>query len=112
MSTDDTAPRPAKEAPVARIMGAASPFFVENLTGNNFEVTGPWPAELVIGVLGDVRGHSNEACVTCHLMTDGEIDFEIERLKQQLDAIGREAKKLLIKHRKYEEKYFSKRKAE
>ena len=51
---------------------------------------------IVILDLNNWSGGKNEAPqISAHLMTEGEIDFQIEALKADLDAVGRRAKKAL-----------------
>jgi hypothetical protein len=95
----------SKRASTIRFSG---PFFVENLTGSSREEAGPFPAVLVVGVSnsGEILEQPH---LTCHLMSEGEIDYEIDQLQRQLEAIRNQAKKLLAKHREDDQRYFLKR---
>ena len=86
----------------------SGPFFVQNLTGSSREDQGLFPATLVIGVAAFGQDAPEERHLTCHLMTEGEIDHEIDQLKQQLETVRREAKRLLVKHREDDDKYLLK----
>jgi hypothetical protein len=80
-------------------------FFVRNLSGSDIEKNGLWPAELIIGVLSPVGEVVEETRLSCVVMTDGEIDYEIDQLIAELEDVRRAAKRMLTKHRDNEDRY-------
>jgi hypothetical protein len=86
----------------------AGNFYVENTTANSRDTPGGLMiATLNIGIRYFNQQHELEKSpLTCSMVGDGEIDYEINQLQKQLETIRREAKKLLVKHRKDDEEYF------
>jgi hypothetical protein len=65
---------------------------------------------MVIGVSGDPGDDGQgspvgalEFHLTCHLMTDGEIDHEVNEMIKHLEQLRKKAKAMLAKHRRDEE---------
>jgi hypothetical protein len=83
-------------------------FFVRNLSGSDIEKNGLWPAELVLGTAMPQDEAVEEYQLSCTMMSDGEIDYEIDRLIKQLEGARRSAKRMLKKHRKIEDAYMAK----
>jgi hypothetical protein len=86
----------------------AGPFFVENLTANSRDEDIPFPATLVVGVWPHPSDTDKHPQLTCQMMNEGEIDYEINQLIKQLERLRSDAKKLLIQHEKDDQAYFSK----
>ncbi len=53
-------------------------FFVRNLSGSDIEKNGLFPAELILGVPTTRDGSAEEYRLSCTMVADGEIDYEIE----------------------------------
>ena len=57
----------------------------------------PGRAEVVIGIQGRFGDQWHEKNVTCRLINDGEIDYEIDVLIKELEVIRKKAKASLLK---------------
>jgi DNA-binding transcriptional regulator YiaG len=82
-----------------RNIALAGCFFVENLSGFCLQTKQLWPAELVIGTRGIEFDSFREPQLTCTLVTEGEIDYEIDQMKKHLEQVRRKAKAMLAKHK-------------
>jgi len=94
--------RIAQKGEAKRNIAYTQCFFVQNLSGYCRQTKELWPAVLVIGAHGfgeEADSSIREPRLTCHLMTDGEIDYEIDVMKKQLEQLRRKAKTMLAKHR-------------
>jgi hypothetical protein len=76
-------------------------FYVWNRSGYVKDQEEPGPAVLEIGAhgFGEVIDGVLQPHLTCHLMADGEIDYEINEMIKQLEEVRRKAKAMLVKHR-------------
>jgi len=104
--------RTVKKGKGNRNIAYTQSFFVQNLAGFCSQTTRLWPAELVIGAHGfgeDGDTGVHEPILTCHLMTESEIDCEIDGMKKQLEQLRRTAQTMLAKHRSDEDLLLAKR---
>ncbi len=92
-----------------RNFAQAGHFYVENLAGFCAQTKERCQAVLVFGVRGFAE--ELEPSMTCHLMTNGEIDYEVNEMIEQLETLRRKAKTMLIKHRSDQDKLAQKKTA-
>jgi hypothetical protein len=102
----------AESAPVNKNSAVryAGRFYVENGSANSRNISaqeggGLCIANLRIGVRVSHQGVWERHPVTCTMVGASEVDYEINQIIRDLETIRREAKKLLIKHRKDDEEY-------